>query len=869
MGLESQPVAKAAEDAVERGLADRMQRGNTALRIISLALWPVFWLLYGGEAPWWMIVLPFLVHATASVFMVTLSRAYQRDPQSLPVAEVTRRYILCASFIGLAYGAGGGMLVTLPPIEPRLVVCAILGVAAEAAPGRLYSPRSFAGFAGVSLSLLGVGLLVEGSSTSIAIVAGLAAFIPMLLLLNQPQHHAQRQQIQDSVANEQLRARLDEALRGTQGALVQTESARADVEQVRETMQATLDNMGDGIALYAADGTWLFNNAAFGRLLDLDDETIRTHAHVRDLIRFQLARGDFGEPDDVDALVAQRVGLLNKGDIAPSVRRGRGDKILEIASHRLSDGRVLATYRDITELKQREVELERIRDEAEAARVEAESANRAKSTFLAIMSHEIRTPMNGVLGMMDVMEAQGLTGAQQSSLATMRDSARSLLRIIDGVLDFSKIEAGALDLEMTSFSLSELCDSAIATFRAQAETKGLALSSSVAPDSMDALVGDPTRVRQILFNLLANAIKFTDDGTVSLAARTEPLGEGRTRLVFEVSDTGIGLSAEQQARLFQPFAQADTSTTRRFGGTGLGLSIVRRLAQAMGGDVSLQSSPDEGSIFIVRLELQAAPASSPLLDLPRALAQPVRAKAARRKLSGGRVLVVDDHPINREVMVGQLRVLGVEADTAVDGKLGLEAWQDGNYDVVFADIHMPTMDGFEMTARIRDTERAEGQPRTPIVAVTANAMAGEDERCRAAGMDAYLSKPVSLDRLHAVLERWFASATPATPAIDHSVLDPWVEDNEPQRQKLLKRFSASIEESRNHIEAAMTSNNLAALAGEAHKLKGSAMAVGATAVGEAAATLERAAKAGDRAACQDGLGPLAVEVKRAQEEIGD
>src|SRR5262249_57168501 len=228
---------------------------------------------------------------------------------------------------------------------------------------------------------------------------------------------------------------------------------------------------------------------------------------------------------------------------------------------------------------------------------EAQAANQAKSTFLAVMSHEIRTPMNGVLGMMEVLERQGLNAAQRQTLATMRDSAQALLRIIDDVLDFSKIEAGRLELEQIAFSLSDLIESVAGTFRREASEKGLTLDVDFDVGSDDALIGDPTRVRQILFNLLGNALKFTRRGSVQVRASTSPLGGGRTRIRLAVSDTGIGLDAGQIARLFRPFAQADSATTRQFGGTGLGLSIVRRLAELMGGQVSVDSAPGVGSTF--------------------------------------------------------------------------------------------------------------------------------------------------------------------------------------------------------------------------------------------------------------------------------
>jgi signal transduction histidine kinase/DNA-binding NarL/FixJ family response regulator len=482
----------------------------------------------------------------------------------------------------------------------------------------------------------------------------------------------------------------------------------------------------------------------------------------------------------------------------------------------------------------------------------AEAATRAKSQFLAVMSHEIRTPMNGVLGMAHLLVDTPLSDSQRRQVEVLRDSGQALLTILNDILDFSKMEAGRLELVAEDFDLARVVGSVQALMMPRAREKGLILHTDVAPDVPTALRGDPGRLRQVLLNLVGNAIKFTDTGEVRVDVMLGGAPTERVPLRIAVRDTGIGIAPEAQAQLFQEFTQVDASATRRFGGTGLGLAICRRIVEAMGGKISVESEPGAGAIFVAAVALERA--HGPLttdVETPVSAVTPLR------------ILLAEDHPVNRQVALGLLARQGHSVDVVADGAAAVEAARGGVYDVILMDVHMPVMDGIEASRVIRRFAGAGG--RVPIVGLSASVLKEETDLCFAAGMDEFLAKPIDPAMLSRVLARLGASATTtaattmaaaptmtaptaaaAETLLDTAYLSALVDALGAERvAALAEALPEEIEPHQRRLTTAAPGTDVRTLRAPAHALKGVAANLGLSALAALAGTVEEAALAGD------------------------
>jgi PAS domain S-box-containing protein len=515
------------------------------------------------------------------------------------------------------------------------------------------------------------------------------------------------------------------------------------LRQAELLLRTSIETIGEAFVIFDQDDRLAFCNDEYRQIYYQSAPVIEPGRTFEEIVRYGLERGQYKEAiGREEAWLAERVAAHRQGNqnLIQHLDDGRWLKITE---RRTPSGHIVGFRVDVTEFYR--------------AKEAAEAANIAKSRFLATMSHEIRTPMNGILGMAQLLQMPDLNADErQDYVKIILDSGQTLLTLLNDILDLSKVESGKVDLESTPFEPGQLIRKSQALFAEAAGRKGLQIECDSSEFNDQMYLGDAHRLRQMLANLVGNAIKFTAQGHVRIEAREIKRDGTAAILEFAVTDSGIGIPDDKQALLFKPFSQADSSTTRQFGGTGLGLSIVRSFAKLMGGEVGIESEVGRGSRFWFRIRADLALAG----EVGREQQQPARQRKAGEagktpKQLAGHLLVVEDNPTNRKVIQALLEKLGLSYSLAEDGQKGVDAIAEGMpADLILMDVQMPVMDGYTAAATIRQWETEHGRPRRPIIALTADAFEEDRQRCLAAGMDDFLAKPIALDKLAATLGQW-------------------------------------------------------------------------------------------------------------------
>jgi two-component system sensor histidine kinase/response regulator len=654
-------------------------------------------------------------------------------------------------------------------------------------------------------------------------------------------------------------------------------TGRKHMENELRTSASLVEASTDLIAYGSLEGEVLFLNQAGRRMVGIDPNRSVRGERILDYVVEEGQKHFLESVLPLAMREGQWAGETRFKNFSGGASIPMWQSVFFITEHQTNRRVAIATIcRDLTQRKREESEIQ-------AARQAAEAGNRAKTTFLANMSHELRTPMNGILGMAELLLTTELSPEQRRYAQVVLASGQNLLSIVNHILDLSKIEAGKVVLEELSFELGQVLESATQTLAFEARRKGLEFTCVVDPGAPRLLRGDPGRLRQVITNLTANAVKFTTVGRVTITVGVAAQDERMTTLRFTIEDTGIGVAEGQALDLFSPFVQGDQSTTRKFGGTGLGLAISKQLVELMGGQIGFESKPGTGSCFRFTVCLEKQPEGSATTSRAASLPSAPH-KSAARPLQHARILLAEDHPVNREVMLAILGKLGYKAVPVPDGREAVKAVQTEPYDLVLMDCQMPEMDGYEATRLIRIPATGALNPRIPIVAVTAGAMAGDRQKCIEAGMDDYLSKPVEPAKLARMLDKWLGRApkeqtvdvapppviTKSGPAVfDHVALLARLMGNQALAEKVANLFLETAPSQVANLRRQLAVRDVPVARREAHALKGAAATVSAPVLQGLALQAEQAAGAGEWARIEEILPRMEEQLQRLKTAIAN